>query len=107
VLRRKLLFLGTLVALMVTARQPIIALLYGRGAFSSDNVHVTAGVFGLYAIAVMGVFVLGILLRVLYAIERPWTASLPTVVMAVVAGIADWLLVRRFGVYAIPVGYGI
>jgi putative peptidoglycan lipid II flippase len=107
VLRRTLLLLAPLVAIMITARQPIVALLYERGAFGSLSVERTAGVFGFYALDVMPVFVFGILLRVLYATERPWAATLPTVVMAVVAGLSDWILIRAIGLQAIPVGYGI
>ena len=107
VLRRTLLLLAPLVAIMITARQPIMALLYERGAFGSQSVQRTAGVFGLYALDVMGVFVFGILLRVLYATERPWAATVPTVVMALVAGASDWLLIRAIGLHAIPIGYGI
>lgn len=107
VIRQTLLFLGPVAAIMVIARTPIIALLYGRGAFDAMSVDLTSGVFGLYALDIIPVFLLGILLRVLYATERPWMASVPTLVMAAAGGIADWLLLPGLGARAIPVGYGL
>jgi putative peptidoglycan lipid II flippase len=106
-LRRVLLVLGPLVAVMITAREPIITILYGRGAFGAESIATTGTVFGLYALDVILVFVMGILLRVLYAIERPWQAALTIVVSSLAAGIADTLLISHFGVSAIPIGYGV
>ncbi|HVE80289.1 MAG TPA: lipid II flippase MurJ [Gemmatimonadaceae bacterium] len=106
-LRRTLLLLGPLVAVMVIARVEIVALLYGRGAFDPASVRLTADLFGLFSLDVMLVFIMGLLLRVMYALERPWAAALPTIVSAVIAAAADTALIGRFGERAIPIGYGV
>ena len=102
---RTLLLLVPLVATMFVGRRDIIALLYGRGAFGPDSVLATATVFGLYTLTVIPIFILGVLLRVLYALERPWHAATPTVALAIAAGVTDAVLVSRLGARAIPVGY--
>jgi len=105
VFRQSLLVIVPLACFMAIDREPIIAVLFGRGAFSASAVVATGRLFGIYATATVPVLIVGLVVRVLYAASAAWSGMIVLILASIIAGAVDWSQLARLGEAAIPVGY--
>ncbi|MFH1467783.1 MAG: murein biosynthesis integral membrane protein MurJ [Pseudomonadota bacterium] len=80
--------------------EPLITLMYQRGAFTPEASAATADVLKMYAIAVWGIGMHRVLLPSYYAIGRPWFAMI-----AAVISMAAKLPVALLMVYTLGLGF--
>lgn len=90
---------GLLAALAV----PIVTLVYGRGAFTAEDVARTAAGLAGYAPALVAMGVRDLALRGLYGMSDRWRPAAVTVAGMVVNVAADLTLGRRFGLPGLAV----
>jgi putative peptidoglycan lipid II flippase len=64
----------------IAVRNPIIAILFQRGSFTAESTRIVAGVFLGFAPSLIGLSLLEIAARALFAMDRPW---LPVLAAAV------------------------
>lgn len=79
---------------LIVLRQPIVALLFQRGAFDHQAAKLTADVLLYYAVGLWAVAVVRIVLNTFYALQAVWT---PTIigVICVVANLAMGLVLMK------------
>lgn len=90
---------GLLAALAV----PIVTLVYGRGAFTAEDVARTAAGLAGYAPGLVAMGVRDLALRGLYGMSDRWRPAAVTVAGMVVNVVADLTLGRRFGLPGLAV----
>jgi putative peptidoglycan lipid II flippase len=100
-------FLLPCAAAIVLMRDELVELVFLRGAFGRDDARVTAGLLGLYALALIPVN-LGVILQRSFAtldaghvILRPYAVAISTYVASA------WLLSRQVGLIALPIAFGL
>ncbi len=76
-------------AVGIVLREPIIAILFQRGNFTAESTRMVAGVFLGFAPSLIGLSLLEITARSLFAMERPWlpviAAAVPVTVNVIVS----------------------
>jgi putative peptidoglycan lipid II flippase len=89
--------------------EPLIHLLFERGAFLPADTIATAGVLRMYALAVVGICLYRVLLPVFFALKDPYTPmKLSLAVMAVKVPLAWWLVYPlAMGVDGLPLSHAI
>ncbi len=82
-------------------KSEIIAVLFGHGEFSSENVSITANTMMIYAFGILGAGIESVLLYTMYATKH---RKFPTVVSIVSIGanvVLNILLYKPFGIYGL------
>lgn len=76
---------------LIVLREPIVKLLFKRGAFNLQHAEITAGVLLCYAVGLWAISVVRIVLNVFYAMQVIWT---PTIIgaLCIAANVAMGLL---------------
>jgi len=102
-LKKKVLFQVVVVALLAALififfADEIVALLFGYGKFGSNDVAVTASVFRIYSIGLVGHALVIIASRIHYANENFRTPLIAGLCAAIVNVVLNFLLVDDFGV---------
>jgi putative peptidoglycan lipid II flippase len=76
-------------AIGVAVREPVIAFLFQRGNFTPESTRMVAGVFLGFAPSLIGLSLLEITARALFAMDRPWlpviAAAVPVIVNVIVS----------------------
>lgn len=103
-LRGTLLVMLPAAFLLFALRQPVVELLFGRGAFDAQSVSQTSGLLAGYSLGVVGQAVSGVLLRYLIARGRLYGPAAAYLTTAAVTVLFDLLAVREYGSEAL--GYG-
>lgn len=88
-------------------RSLLISLLFERGAFDSTSLKLTSDVLQWYVPVIVLGFVNGLLLRVLYAIHKPFYTIIVTSATVGVTVAADFLLTHFFDYEGIAMGYAL
>lgn len=91
-------------AVLYFLREPIISLLFGRGAFDSHSVAITSEMLAGYSLSVVGQVISGICLRYFLACGRLYGPAAVYLVSTVCTILFDLLTVPYFGPAAL--GYG-
>ncbi|WP_324261812.1 lipid II flippase MurJ [Altererythrobacter sp. H2] len=94
-------------AAAMAMRSDIISLIYARGAFSTDNVTVTAGLFGLLGLGIIFISMRELLNRLFFSYQK---TSYPLIIglSAVSVNIGSSIfLSRQFGIFGIAAGSSI
>jgi putative peptidoglycan lipid II flippase len=105
--RSLLLILGVSIpvtAVLVGLSRPLVAILFQHGAFGSEATATTASILRLYAIALVGICVAELLVRLAFALHSERTALLSTVAALLVNVAINFWLIDRLGVEAVAIG---
>lgn len=100
-LRMMLFVLLPAAAVLVLLAQPVVSLLFERGAFSAQAAVLTATTLGAYALGLPGRAVNYFNFRVFHARQEPWSAVSIGLFGVGLNAVLDYLLIRRFGVAGI------
>jgi putative peptidoglycan lipid II flippase len=94
-------------AAILALSDPIIRLVYQRGAFDSHETQVVATALFWFAFSLPtnGVYLLQT--RTFFSLQRPWQATALAVIDLVVSAVAAWALYKPFGIGGIVAGTGI
>jgi putative peptidoglycan lipid II flippase len=105
--RSLLLILGVsfpVTALLVVFSRQVVASLFEHGAFGSEATATTASILQLYAIALVGICVAELLVRLAFALHAERTALICTVATFLLNVAVNFWLIGRLGVEAVAVG---
>jgi putative peptidoglycan lipid II flippase len=100
--------------LLIALSQPLIRLVFERGAFNSDSTTLTAASLTYYAFALVALAMIEVIARTFYALEDTWTPILVGAVqLLLMFGLGYWLgrgvfpRIGRFGASGIALGFSI
>ncbi len=100
--------------LLIALSQPLIQLVFERGAFDDNSTTLTAAALTFYAFALVALAMIEVIARTFYALEDTWTPILVGAVQLVLMlGLGYWLgrgvfpNIGRFGVSGIALGFSI
>jgi putative peptidoglycan lipid II flippase len=105
--RSLLLILGVSIpvtGLLVGFSRQLVTILFEHGAFGSEATATTASILRLYAIALIGICVAELLVRLAFALHAEKTALICTVATLLVNVAVNFWLIGRLGVEAVAVG---
>jgi putative peptidoglycan lipid II flippase len=105
--RSLLLILGVSIpvtALLVGFSRQVIAILFEHGAFGSESTTTTASILQLYAIALVGLCIAELLVRLAFVLHVERTALICTVATFLLNVAVNLALLGRLGVEAVAVG---
>ncbi len=91
-------------AIGIGIRQPVIAVLFQRGSFTAESTQMVSAVFLGFAPSLIGLSLLEIMARSLFALDRPWlpvmAAAVPLVANLVISGVLRTTAPEMIGVGA-------
>ena len=90
--------------LLFVLREPIISLLFVRGAFTRDSLNITADVLKSYSLTILGQSITIICLRYFLAVEEMKRPIGTLLISTILTLTADHMLIERIGVQGL--GYG-
>lgn len=90
---------------MYVIRRPLVALLLGGGAFDADDVARTALTLGVFCLAIPTESVSHLVARAWYATQNTVVPVIFSVVSLAVAGSSAYVLMSRFGIVGLPLGF--
>lgn len=96
-----LVVLAPIVVLFLVVTEPLVRVVFGRGAFDARAVEMTATAISWFALGLLGVAVVEVCARTFYALGDTWTPVALAVLGMVVNVIGDLVLGRLFGVAGI------
>ena len=105
--RSLLLILGVSIpvtALLVGFNRQVVAILFEHGAFGSEATATTASILRIYAIALVGLCVAELLVRLAFVLHAEKRALVCTVATFLLNVAVNFLLIGRLGVEAVAVG---
>ncbi|MCU0521256.1 MAG: murein biosynthesis integral membrane protein MurJ [Anaerolineae bacterium] len=82
---------------MVLLGEPLVTLLFERGAFQAESTRAVAWALGFFAVGLVGHSALEILGRAFYALQDTWTPAGAATVSVVLNGLLGLTLPRYFG----------
>jgi putative peptidoglycan lipid II flippase len=85
------------IAGLVVLAQPIVRLLFQRGAFDAVATRLTATCVQMYCLGLLGLALFPVLHRVFYSFKDTRTPLIVGVVMIAINAVTDWLFGRWFG----------
>jgi putative peptidoglycan lipid II flippase len=85
------------IAGLVILAQPIVRLLFQRGAFDAVATHLTAACVQMYCLGLLGQALFPVFHRVFYSFKDTRTPLIVGVVMIAINAVTDWLFGRWFG----------
>ena len=94
VVRNSLLFLIPLSLLLVVFGEPIIRVLFEGGSFDASATALTGGVFSAYAIGLAGFFLIDLLSKAYFAMEKNRTPLIVSCVAIVLCLVLNWVFFR-------------
>ncbi len=94
VVRNSLLFLIPLSLLLVVFGEPIIRVLFEGGSFDASATALTGGVFSAYAIGLTGFFLIDLLSKAYFAMEKNRTPLIVSCVAIVLCLVLNWVFFR-------------
>ncbi|HLB25234.1 MAG TPA: lipid II flippase MurJ [Nitrospirota bacterium] len=103
--RFSLLVFLPMTAFVVVLKTPLIELLYQRGSFTAGATALTASVFMLYSLSLVFQGFNRLIHNYLFAEMNPRGSLTLFITLAAVTVTFDLLLVRPFGIAALPLGY--
>ena len=87
--------------------EPLVALCFERGAFTSSDTAETANILRGYAFAVIGICIYRVILPIFFALKDPWTPmKMSLVVMAIKIPVAMALL-NALGLIGLPLSHAV
>jgi putative peptidoglycan lipid II flippase len=91
-------------ALLIGLNRQVVALLFEHGEFGAKATATTASILRLYAIALIGICVAELLVRLAFALHAEKTALICTVATFLLNVAVNFWLIGRLGVEAVAVG---
>jgi putative peptidoglycan lipid II flippase len=87
--------------------EPLVALCFERGAFTSTDTAETANILRGYAFAVIGICLYRVILPIFFALKDPWTPmKMSLIVMAIKIPVAMALL-QALGLIGLPLSHAV
>lgn len=96
-------FTAPLLVVVITSKEAFVGLVFGRGAFGSNDVAATSVVFGFYAWGILFIAVREILNRVFFSFQRTAIPLFFGVISFVVNAASALLLSRHMGVAGVAI----
>jgi peptidoglycan biosynthesis protein MviN/MurJ (putative lipid II flippase) len=86
-------------------RAPLVGAAYFRGRFDAASFQLTLAAFSAYSFTLLPAYLVGFLMRALFALGDARTAVVTAAVWAVTALVVDVVLLPTFGFISIPIGF--
>lgn len=103
---KTILFLSTLAAVFLfVIRRPLVALLLGGGAFTSDAIERTALVLGVFCLAIPTESLSHLFARAFYATHNTSVPVLFSVISLVASATSAYVLMQAWGIVGLPLGF--
>lgn len=102
-----LIFSGSLAAALFIflVREPLIALVFGGGAFTEDNIRTTALTLGFFTLAIPTESLSHLLARAFYATKNTLVPVLIGIASFAVTLAFAWMFTARMGIIALPIAF--
>lgn len=106
VIKNSLLFLIPVSLLLAVFGEPIICVLFGGGSFDATATKLTGGVFSAYAVGMAGFFLLDLLSKAYFAMEKNRTPLIASGIAIVACLVLNWLSFRFLPQYTSLLAFG-
>lgn len=102
-----LIFGGSLTAAIIIflIREPLIALVFGGGAFTEANIQATAFTLGFFTLSIPTESLSHLLARAFYATKNTLTPVLIGIASFIITILCAWILTPKLGLSAIPLAF--